>query len=89
MSATTGPLRKSRSFSIARTMSFTRRGTMRSSTTPAFTTSAGFWRGEREILFAAWIVQLVMVPIYKVTSVQVGCIALIALFVVALRRARE
>jgi Glycosyltransferase family 87 len=47
----------------------------------------GFWRGEREILLAAWIAPLLMVPVYKVTTVQIGCIALIALFVAALRRA--
>jgi Glycosyltransferase family 87 len=50
---------------------------------------AGFWRGEREILLAAWIVPLLMVPIYKVTGVQIGCIALIALFAIAMQRARE
>jgi hypothetical protein len=49
----------------------------------------GFWRGEREILLAAWIAPLLMLPIYKLTNVQTGCIALLALFVVALRRARE
>jgi hypothetical protein len=48
---------------------------------------AGFWRGEREILFAAWIAPLLMLPVYKVTGVQIGCVALIALFAAALRRA--
>jgi len=48
----------------------------------------GFWRGEREILFAAWIVPLLMVPVYKLTGVQIGCAALIALFAVALQRVR-
>lgn len=47
----------------------------------------GFWRGEREILLAAWITPLLMVPVYKVTGVQIGCIVLIALFVAAMQRA--
>ena len=47
---------------------------------------ADFRRGEREVLFAAWIVPLLMVPIFKVTGVQIGCIALCALFAVAMRR---
>jgi alpha-1,2-mannosyltransferase len=49
----------------------------------------GFWRGEREILLVAWVAPLLMVPIYKVTGVQIGCVALIALFGTALRCARE
>lgn len=47
---------------------------------------AGFWRWEREVLLAAWVAPLLMVPVYKVSGVQIGCIALVALFTVAVRR---
>jgi hypothetical protein len=47
----------------------------------------GFLKGERELLFAAWIAPLLMVPIYKLTGLQAGAIVLVLLLAVAIRRA--
>jgi hypothetical protein len=47
----------------------------------------GFLKGEREVLFAAWIAPLLMVPVYKLTGVQGGALVLVLLLGVAIRRA--
>jgi hypothetical protein len=47
----------------------------------------GFRRFEREILVFAWLAPLLMPPIYALTSLQLGCPAVLLLFGVALRRA--
>lgn len=47
----------------------------------------GFYRGEREVLVAAWAVPLVMVPVHAVTSVQLGFVATALVLAVATRRA--
>ena len=48
----------------------------------------GWLRGEREVLVLIWLLPLVMAPIAIVTSIQVGFIGLVAMFAIALRRAR-
>ena len=49
--------------------------------------AAGFLKGEREVLLAAWIAPILMVPIYKLTGVQDGAVVLVLLLAVAVRRA--
>lgn len=51
-----------------------------------FAARTEFLRGEREILFAAWVAPLVMVPVCKLTGIQIGCVALVLLFAATLRR---
>ena len=48
----------------------------------------GWLRGEREVLVLIWLLPLVMAPIAIVTSIQVGFLGLVAMFAIALRRAR-
>jgi hypothetical protein len=47
----------------------------------------GFRAGEREILLAAWLAPLLMLPVYSLTGIQLGFVVLVLLFAVALRRA--
>lgn len=47
----------------------------------------GFARFEREILLFAWVVPLVMQPVHGLTSVQLGCPALLLLLAAAMRQA--
>jgi hypothetical protein len=49
--------------------------------------AAGFLKGEREVLFAAWVAPMLMVPIYKLTGLQAGAVVLVLLLAVAVRRA--
>jgi hypothetical protein len=49
----------------------------------------GFIRGEREVLLAAWIAPLLMVPIYELTGLQFGAVALVLLLAAAMRRATQ
>ena len=51
-----------------------------------FAARAGFLRGEREILLAAWVAPLLTVPVYKLTGVPIGGVALLLLFAATLRR---
>ena len=46
----------------------------------------GFGRGERDILFAAWLAPLAFVPLYWLLGVQLGCAAVVAILAVAMRR---
>jgi hypothetical protein len=46
----------------------------------------GFGRGERDILFAAWVAPLAFVPLYWAGGVQLGCAVPIILLAVAARR---
>jgi hypothetical protein len=48
----------------------------------------GWLRGEREVLVLIWLLPLVMAPIAIVTSIQIGFLGLVAMFAIALRRAR-
>ncbi|HEU0218405.1 MAG TPA: glycosyltransferase family 87 protein [Stellaceae bacterium] len=48
---------------------------------------AGFLKGEREVLLAAWVAPILMVPIYKLTGLQAGAVVLVLLLAVAVRRA--
>jgi hypothetical protein len=47
----------------------------------------GFCRGERDMLFVAWLAPLVFVPLYWAAGVQLGCVVLVMLFAVAMRAA--
>lgn len=47
----------------------------------------GFLKGEREVLFAAWVAPILMVPIYKLTGFQAGAVVLVLLLAVAVRHA--
>jgi hypothetical protein len=47
----------------------------------------GWLRGEREVLVAAWLLPLVMLPIVRVVPVQIGPWVLGALLLVIMRRA--
>jgi hypothetical protein len=49
--------------------------------------TTGFRSGEREILLAAWLTPLLMLPVYSLTGIQFGFVVLVLLFAVALRRA--
>ncbi|HWB48924.1 MAG TPA: glycosyltransferase family 87 protein [Stellaceae bacterium] len=44
-------------------------------------------RGARDILFAAWVAPIAMVPIYKLTHLQLGAVVLLLLLGLAIRRA--
>jgi hypothetical protein len=46
-----------------------------------------FARGERDILFAAWVAPLTLVPFYLVSGVQIGCLVTLVLLAAAMRRA--
>jgi len=46
----------------------------------------GFRPGEREALFAAWVAPLVLMPLYWVAGVQLGCAVLAAVLAVATLR---
>jgi hypothetical protein len=52
-----------------------------------FGATTGFRGGEREILLAAWLAPLLMLPAFTLTSIQFGFVVLVLLFAVALRRA--
>lgn len=47
----------------------------------------GFGRFERDALFAVWLAPLALVPLFWLTGVQLGCVALAAMLAVAMRRA--
>lgn len=47
----------------------------------------GFRRGERNMLFAAWLAPLAFVPIYGFLGVQLGCAVVVIVLAAALRRA--
>lgn len=47
----------------------------------------GWLRGEREVLVAAWLLPLLMLPIVRVVPIQIGPWVLAALLLVVLRRA--
>jgi hypothetical protein len=47
----------------------------------------GFYRGEREILLFAWLAPALMQPVHLLTSLQLGCPAVLLLLLVAVRRA--
>ena len=47
----------------------------------------GFARFEREILLFAWLAPIAMSPVQALTALQIGCPALVALLIVAARRA--
>ncbi|HTQ33033.1 MAG TPA: glycosyltransferase family 87 protein [Stellaceae bacterium] len=46
----------------------------------------GFRRGERDLLFVAWLAPLAFVPVYWLAGVQIGCVATALPIVAALRR---
>lgn len=46
----------------------------------------GFHRGERDILFAAWLAPMALIPLYWASGVQFGCLATIMLLAAAMRR---
>jgi hypothetical protein len=46
----------------------------------------GFFRGERDMLFAAWLAPLAFVPLYFLTGVQTGCAVLVLVVAAAMRR---
>jgi hypothetical protein len=46
----------------------------------------GFCRGEREILLAAWLAPVVLMPAFFLCRAQFGCLALILLLAAAMRR---
>jgi hypothetical protein len=48
----------------------------------------GFARGEREILFVAWLAPLGCVPLYWLSGVQLGCAMLVVLIAAAMWRVR-
>ncbi|WP_434715397.1 hypothetical protein [Paraburkholderia sp. A3RO-2L] len=49
----------------------------------------GWLRGEREVVVAAWLLPLVMNPVATVLHVQIAPFVLIALQVIAVRRAAK
>ena len=48
----------------------------------------GFGRGERDMLFVAWLAPLAFVPFYWLSGVQVGCAVVGLVLAVAMRRVR-
>jgi hypothetical protein len=46
----------------------------------------GFARGEREILLIAWLAPAVLIPLYWLTGVQLGCVASALLLAASMRR---
>ena len=47
----------------------------------------GFRRGERDLLFAAWVAPFAFVPVFWLTGMQIGCAAPAVVLALALRRA--